>query len=201
MNKYGKRFVDICVSLVLLVLLAPLILVVAMLSLLFLGRPVYYTQARPGYQEKIFKLIKFRTMSNAVDHKGELLSDAQRLTPYGKFLRKYSLDELPTLLNVLKGEMSLVGPRPLLPEYLPFYTEFQKQRHTVKPGITGWAQINGRNSVDWPEKFALDVWYVHNQSLALDFKILIKTVTKVIKADGVSHDKHVTMPRFDKLKN
>lgn len=162
-----------------------------------LGSPVLFKQIRPGLHGKPFTMVKFRTMTDARDASGALLPDAQRLTPFGRFLRASSLDELPELWNVLRGEMSLVGPRPLLMEYLPLYSPEQARRHEVRPGITGWAQVNGRNAISWPEKFALDVWYVDNRSLWLDMRILLLTVRKVLVRDGISAAGEATMPRFE----
>jgi lipopolysaccharide/colanic/teichoic acid biosynthesis glycosyltransferase len=191
-----KRLIDIMVAIfVLLILLAPLILL-AFLVTCKIGRPIYFSQIRPGLQGKPFCMIKFRTMTNELDQDGHLLPDAQRLTSFGRFLRATSLDELPELWNVLKGDMSLVGPRPLLMEYLPLYTEEQARRHEVRPGITGWAQINGRNAISWEEKFKLDVWYVDHHSFFLDLKILALTFLKVIKRDGISAQGEVTMTKF-----
>ena len=167
-----------------------------MLNRAYLGKPVLFIQKRPGLDGKPFDLLKFRTMKNAVDSKGQLLPDAERMTGYGKLLRSTSLDELPGLWNVFKGEMSLVGPRPLLMEYLPLYTSEQARRHDVRPGITGWAQVNGRNTLSWEEKFEADLWYVDNQSLVLDLKILILTLLRVLKKDGVSADGEATMSKF-----
>ena len=171
-------------------------LAVAALTWVKLGRPILFKQERPGLREKPFHLLKFRTMSNLPGPDGKLLPDETRLTRFGKFLRRLSLDELPQLYNVLKGDLSLVGPRPLLTEYLPYYTPEQARRHQVKPGITGWAQINGRNAITWEEKFQLDVWYVNNRSLALDLKILFITMMKVLQGEGISSKGWVTMPRF-----
>ncbi len=162
-----------------------------------LGSPVLFTQVRPGLHGKPFRMVKFRTMTDARDATGALLTDAQRLTPFGRFLRASSLDELPELWNVLRGEMSLVGPRPLLMEYLPLYSPEQARRHKVRPGITGWAQVNGRNAISWADKFALDVWYVDNHSLWLDLRILWLTVRKVVVRDGISAEGEATMPRFE----
>jgi sugar transferase EpsL len=162
-----------------------------------MGRPVFFTQIRAGLHGKPFKMIKFRTMTNEKDENGNLLPNEERMTPYGFFLRSYSLDELPELFNVLKGDMSLVGPRPLLMDYLPYFSKEQQRRHEVKPGITGWSQINGRNAIDWEEKLALDVWYVKNQSFGLDIKILWLTLFKVLKKEGITYENHVAMPRFD----
>lgn len=191
-----KRAFDLVTALSALLILSPIMLLVAVLNRIYLGKPVLFMQQRPGLGGKPFNLLKFRTMKDAVDSKGQPLPDAERLTRYGKFLRSTSLDELPGLWNVIKGEMSLVGPRPLLMEYLPLYTEEQARRHDVRPGITGWAQVNGRNAISWDEKFAADIWYVDNQSLALDFRILAMTVGKVLKKDGVNAEGEATMPRF-----
>lgn len=191
-----KRLFDIVVALTALLLLSPLFLLLFVLVRLKLGAPVLFRQARPGLNGNIFNMIKFRTMTNAVDSQGVALSDAERLTPFGALLRSTSLDELPELWNVLKGDMSLVGPRPLLPEYLSLYTPEQAKRHLVRPGITGWAQINGRNAISWEQKFALDVWYVEHQSFWLDCKILLLTVLKVFKRDGISSEGVVTTEKF-----
>lgn len=191
-----KRLMDIVVSALALVLLSPVLLVVALAVAARLGRPVLFSQARPGRGGQPFTMYKFRTMLNAVGPDGQPLPDAARLTGLGRFLRAASLDELPELWNVLKGEMSLVGPRPLLIAYLPLYTPEQARRHDVRPGITGWAQVNGRNALTWEEKFRLDVWYVDHQSLALDMKILLMTVLKVFRREGISSDGHATMPPF-----
>jgi len=191
-----KRMFDLIVSLVLLLMLGPLMLLLALLIRRQLGNPVLFVQPRPGLDGKVFHLYKFRSMTSGVDDSGQLLPDEQRLPPFGQWLRSTSLDELPSLLNTLKGEMSFVGPRPLLVEYLPLYNSMQARRHDVKPGLTGWAQINGRNAQTWRQRFELDVWYVDNQSFLLDCRILMLTVTKVIKREGVSADGHVTMERF-----
>lgn len=191
-----KRLFDVTVAAVLLVVLAPLLLLLAVLVALLLGRPVFFVQQRPGRHGRPFKLIKFRTMVDARDASGNLLPDAQRLTRFGRWLRATSLDELPELWNVLKGDMSLVGPRPLLIEYLPLYSPVQARRHEVRPGITGWAQVNGRNDISWEEKFALDVWYVDNQSLLLDLKILLLTMLRVVQRKGISQRGHATAEKF-----
>ncbi len=191
-----KRVFDFCVSLLALVFLAPAILIVSFLIAVKLGRPVLFRQIRPGVNGDSFEMVKFRTMTDARNENGELLSDAERMTRFGAFLRNTSLDELPELWNVLKGDMSLVGPRPLLMEYLPLYSEEQYRRHEVRPGVTGWAQINGRNAISWEDKFKLDVWYVDNRSLWLDLKILFLTVKKVLVRDGISGANEVTMSRF-----
>ncbi len=191
-----KRLFDIVVSLLALALFAIPLLILAWLVRRKLGNPILFSQVRPGLSGRPFRMVKFRTMTDARDTKGQLLSDADRLTKFGRFLRSSSLDELPELWNVLKGEMSLVGPRPLLTEYLPFYSREQARRHEVRPGITGWAQINGRNALSWEEKFALDVWYVDNRTFRLDIKILWLTVRKVLVRDGISATGEATMSRF-----
>jgi sugar transferase EpsL len=191
-----KRLLDLISSILLLILLSPIILFTAMFVKVKLGSPVLFKQKRPGLYGKPFYLYKFRTMTDDRDRKGNLLSDKLRLIPAGQFLRKYSLDELPQLINVMKGELSLVGPRPLLMEYLPLYTKEQAKRHLVKPGITGLSQISGRNTLSWEEKFKLDVWYVQNQSFLLDLKILWRTVYKVIQTEGVTQPGNVTMEPF-----
>ena len=191
-----KRLFDIILSLTLLILLSPIILFTALIVRIKLGSPVLFKQDRPGLNEKIFIVKKFRTMNSAKDSDGKLFPDGERLTTFGKFLRKASLDELPQLWNVLVGEMSFVGPRPLLKEYLPLYNDFQKQRHNVKPGITGWAQVNGRNAISWDEKFALDIWYVEHQSFWLDIKILWMTFLRVVSRSGINSSEKVTMPFF-----
>lgn len=197
-----KRLLDIFGSLTGLLLLSPLILVVAVLVRTKLGSPIFYRQNRPGLKGEPFKLVKFRTMIDAVDEQGrkieEPMSDDDRIPPFGEWLRAKSLDELPTLWNVLKGDMSLVGPRPLRMMYLEHYTEEQMRRHDVRPGVTGWAQINGRNALTWNEKFKLDVWYVDNRSLWLDIRILFLTALKVIGGDGINAEGHETMPRFER---
>lgn len=191
-----KRAFDIVASLSGLLLLAPVILIVAWKISRKMGSPVLFRQVRPGLGGKPFEMVKFRTMKDAVDSSGNALPDSERLTPFGQFLRSSSLDELPELWNVLKGDMSLVGPRPLLMEYLPLYSPEQYRRHEVRPGVTGWAQINGRNTLSWDEKFKLDVWYVDNRSLWLDIKILFLTVKKVLVRDGINADGEATMSRF-----
>jgi len=191
-----KRLFDITISLAALVLLSPMLAALAVLVRIKLGSPVLFRQERPGLRGTPFTLVKFRTMTDARDERGEPLSDSVRLTRFGKFLRSTSLDELPELLNVLKGEMSLVGPRPLLMEYLDRYTPRQARRHDVRPGITGWAQINGRNAIGWEERFEFDVWYVDNATLWLDVKILARTFLSVFSRQGVSAEGHVTMPKF-----
>jgi lipopolysaccharide/colanic/teichoic acid biosynthesis glycosyltransferase len=195
-HNYLKRFLDLIISLVAFSLLLPLfIIVTVLLYIANQGKP-FFVQPRPGRNGRIFRLVKFKTMNDRKDAAGNLLSDAERLTAVGKFIRKTSLDEMPQLINVIKGEMSLIGPRPLLVEYLPLYNDTQKRRHEVRPGITGWAQVNGRNAIGWKEKFELDVWYVDNMSLLLDCKIIIFTMMKVVKSEGVSQQGHVTMTKF-----
>jgi len=191
-----KRVVDIVGASVGIILLAPVMLAVALLVLLTMGRPVLFRQQRPGLRGKPFTLYKFRTMRDARTASGELLPDDLRLTTFGKWLRSTSLDELPELFNVLKGEMSLVGPRPLLMEYLPRYSPEQARRHEVKPGITGWAQVNGRNALTWEEKFRMDVWYVDHWNLWLDMKIVLLTIWKVLKREGINAEGCATMPVF-----
>ena len=191
-----KRAIDFIGAFLGLIVLSPIIiLIVIILAIINNGSPFFY-QGRPGKESKVFKIIKFKTMTEAKDKEGCLLSDAERMTFVGRIVRKISLDELPQLINVLKGDMSLVGPRPLLTEYLPLYSSEQNRRHNVRPGITGWAQVNGRNAISWEEKFKLDVWYVDNKSFLLDLKILFLTVLKVIKKEGISSNGHVTMPFF-----
>ena len=196
-----KRIFDFLVALFALLTLLPVIIVVAVLIRFKLGSPILFTQDRPGLNGDIFKMMKFRSMLDAKDKQGNLLPDDERMTPFGAFLRSTSLDELPGLFNVLKGDMSLVGPRPLLVQYLPLYSSEQARRHNVRPGITGWAQVNGRNAISWEQKFKLDVWYVDNQSLLLDFKILLLTVKKVFIREGISADGHVTIEPFKGSKN
>lgn len=193
---YPKRLFDIVVAFTALVLLSPLMLLVALAIRVKLGSPVLFVQERPGLGGRIFRLVKFRTMLDSRDAEGRPLADAERLTPFGQMLRSTSLDELPELWNVLKGEMSLVGPRPLLVQYLPLYSPFQARRHEVRPGITGWAQVSGRNALTWPEKFALDVWYVDNLSFAVDMKILWRTVSSVLSRHGISAEGEATMTFF-----
>lgn len=192
-----KRLFDILVSLFVLILFSPLYLFLAYKVKKNLGSPVLFKQIRPGLHGKPFEMVKFRTMKDAVDEQGNPLPDAERLTAFGKMLRATSLDELPEFWNVLKGEMSLVGPRPLLMEYLPLYNERQAKRHEVKPGITGYAQVNGRNAISWEQKFELDTWYVENRSFWLDIKILFKTVWKVVAKDDINAVNDATMPKFE----
>ncbi len=191
-----KRLFDLVIASLALLLLFPVLLLVAWLVHRRLGSPVLFRQIRPGLHGKSFEMVKFRTMRDAVDTEGNALPDAERLTPFGRFLRSTSLDELPELWNVIKGDMSLVGPRPLLVEYLPLYSAEQARRHEVRPGVTGWAQVNGRNAVSWPEKFALDIWYVDNRSLLLDIWILLLTIKKVFVREGISAEGQVTASRF-----
>lgn len=194
--KYIKRMLDFVLSLCALIVLSPLLAVLAIVGAIAMKGNPFFTQERPGKNEKIFKLIKFRTMSNAKDNEGNLLSDDIRLNKYGRFLRSTSLDELPELLNILKGDMSIVGPRPLLVKYLPRYNELQHRRHEVNPGLTGYAQANGRNAVTWEEKFDMDVYYVDNISFVLDIKIIFKTVLAVLKSEGISSETSATMEEF-----
>ena len=196
MYKIIKNILDIIMSVFLICLSSPFLIILYLLVYVKVGSPVIFKQKRPGYNGKLFTFYKFRTMLNINNEKGEPLTDEERLIPFGKFLRKYSLDELPSFFNVLKFEMSIVGPRPLMIAYLKLYSTEQYRRHEVKPGITGWAQINGRNSIDWDEKLKLDVWYVDNKSILLDLKIILITFLKVIQADGISHAHHPTMPPF-----
>lgn len=196
MYKFFKRLIDNICSLIGLILFSPILLVVALLIRINLGSPVFFTQTRLGKDGKEFKMIKFRTMKDSLDKFGQLLPDEQRLTKFGKILRSTSLDELPELINVLKGDMTLVGPRPLLVEYKELYSERQFRRHEVSPGITGWAQINGRNAISWNERFELDVWYVDNISFLLDMKILVMTILKVIKRDGINEQGQASMSKF-----
>lgn len=195
-RRYGKRCLDLVVALTGLLILAPLMGAIGVAVRMRLGRPVVFSQQRPGLYGVPFAICKFRTMYDSRDGDGNLLPDDERLTILGRFLRNSSLDELPELWNVLRGEMSLVGPRPLLMEYLPLYTPAQMRRHEVRPGITGWAQVNGRNALTWERKFALDVWYVDHCSLWLDLRILWMTFVKVLRREGISAEGHVTMPKF-----
>ncbi|EJI1277552.1 TPA: sugar transferase [Vibrio vulnificus] len=192
----AKRLFDLILSLTVLFFALPMIVILALLILKKLGSPILFTQDRPGLKGKVFKMMKFRTMLDSKDKEGNLLPDEQRMTNFGAFLRSTSLDELPGLFNVIRGDMSLVGPRPLLVQYLPLYNQEQARRHEVRPGVTGWAQINGRNAISWEEKFKLDVWYVDNRSFWLDFKILLLTVKKVFVKEGISADGHVTIAPF-----
>jgi lipopolysaccharide/colanic/teichoic acid biosynthesis glycosyltransferase len=192
----AKRVFDIVVALAGLIVAAPLLLILAVLVRIYLGSPVLFRQVRPGLSAQPFQILKFRTMTDSKGPEGELLPDKDRLTRFGRFLRASSLDELPELWNVLTGKMSLVGPRPLLMEYVPLYNEQQMRRHNVRPGITGWSQVNGRNAIGWDEKFALDIWYVDNQSMLLDIKILFMTVGSILRRDGINASENVPMPKF-----
>jgi lipopolysaccharide/colanic/teichoic acid biosynthesis glycosyltransferase len=191
-----KPFFDKLVALIVLVMAIPVLIPVMILLAFANEGKVWFRQPRPGYKEKIFRVLKFKTMNDKKDAQGNLLPDKDRLTAVGKFIRKTSLDELPQLVNVLKGDMSIVGPRPLLVEYLSLYDSIQKRRHDVKPGITGWAQVNGRNAISWEKKFELDVWYVNNISLIIDLKILILTVVKIFKAEGINSEGSATIEKF-----
>ena len=195
-RKYGKRILDLCLTVPACIVLSPVMAVTALLVAVKLGRPVLFTQNRPGFQGRIFRMYKFRSMTDARDKQGKLLPDEDRLTPFGEKLRSTSLDELPELLNILKGDMSLVGPRPLLVQYLPLYNKRQSRRHEVKPGITGLAQINGRNSISWEEKFEYDVQYVETLSFAEDVRILFETVAKVLRREGINSENSATMEDF-----
>ncbi|MGV0947246.1 sugar transferase [Empedobacter falsenii] len=194
---FFKRVFDFFIALIGLIVLSPIFIGVT-IGLYFAnqGKPFFF-QSRPGLNEKIFKIIKFKTMNDKKDTNGNLLSDAERLTPIGAFVRKTSLDEIPQLINVLKGDMAIIGPRPLLPQYLPLYNETQKRRHNVRPGITGWAQVNGRNTISWTRKFELDVWYVDHLSFILDIKIFFLTIKKVVVREGISQEGQVTMEGFN----
>lgn len=191
-----KRFIDLFLSLTGLLLLSPIMFTIAVLVRINLGKPIIFSQTRPGYLGKPFDIYKFRTMSNALSDNGELLPDQFRLTRFGRFLRSTSLDELPNLWTIIKGDMSIVGPRPLLMEYLPLYNSEQAKRHLVKPGLTGWAQINGRNAISWKEKLALDTWYVENFNIYLDMKIILMTIKKTIMREGISAEGEATMAKF-----
>lgn len=196
-QRYIKRMMDLILGFLLLILISPiLVLVTLLLAIANNGQP-FFVQPRPGKNEKLFKIVKFKTMNDRKDANGKLLPDADRLTPIGKWVRKTSLDEIPQLINVLKGDMSLVGPRPLLPEYLPLYNDRQRRRHEVRPGITGWAQVNGRNAISWTRKFELDIYYVDHISFALDIKILWLTVMKVVRREGVNQSGQIPMEPFD----
>jgi undecaprenyl phosphate N,N'-diacetylbacillosamine 1-phosphate transferase len=194
--KYIKRIIDLLVAGFVFLLLSPLLLVVIVLQFLFNNNQVFFVQVRPGKDEKLFNLLKFKTMNDKRDLQGNLLMDNERMTRLGHFIRKTSIDEIPQLINVLRGEMSLIGPRPLLVEYLSLYNDEQRKRHQVRPGITGWAQVNGRNTISWNEKFKLDIWYVENVSFLIDCKILFRTIIKVFNSSGISSDTSVTMEKF-----
>jgi lipopolysaccharide/colanic/teichoic acid biosynthesis glycosyltransferase len=196
-SSFFKRFFDFILSLIGFIILSPLFIFIFLFLLIANNGKPFFFQQRPGKNAKIFKVIKFKTMNDKKDIHGNLLPDSERLTPIGNFIRKTSLDEIPQLINVIKGDMSLVGPRPLLIEYLPLYNTEQKRRHEVCPGITGWAQVNGRNAISWPEKFQLDVWYVDHISFGLDVKILYVTVLKVFKSEGITSQNSVSMERFE----
>lgn len=194
--KVIKRILDSIISLCAIIILSPILVILTVIGIIMMKGNPFFTQDRPGYHERIFKLIKFRSMTNEKDKEGKLLPDADRLISYGKFLRASSLDELPELFNILKGDMSFVGPRPLLPQYLPRYSQEQRRRHEAMPGLTGYAQVCGRNAISWEDKFKLDVWYVEHQSFVLDLKILIKTIAIVFGHKGISSDSSVTMEEF-----
>lgn len=195
---FFKRLFDFVIALIGFIIISPLFLLLWIwLSIANKGAGAFFLQERPGKDEKIFKVIKFKTMNDRRDENGNLLPDSERLTKIGRFVRSLSLDELPQLINVLKGDMALVGPRPLLVQYLPLYNEKQRRRHEVRPGMTGWAQVNGRNAISWQEKFEYDVWYVDHLSLSLDIKILLKTIKKVFKREGINSKTHVTMEPFN----
>lgn len=195
-RRWGKRLFDLAIAVPALVVLSPVLGVLALLVRWQLGAPVLFRQQRPGLHGRPFTLYKFRTMTEARDAEGRLLPDAERLTPFGRFLRSTSLDELPELFNVVRGDMSLVGPRPLLMQYLERYTPTQRRRHEVRPGITGWAQVNGRNALDWPQRLALDVWYVDHLSFALDLRIIFITMVKILRREGISEPGQATMREF-----
>ncbi len=185
-KKFVKRIIDIIMSLIAIIILLPIYIIIAILVLIFMGWPILFKQPRPGKDEKIFNMYKFRTMTNKKDKYGNLLPDDQRLSKFGKFLRSTSLDELPEFFLILTGKMSIVGPRPLVPQYLPYYTDTERKRHSVRPGLTGWAQVNGRNNLNWDDRFKLDVEYVDNISLLMDIKIIIKTIGKVLKSSDIN---------------
>ena len=194
--KVGKRIFDIFLALFLFIFMSPIFVIVGFLIFIFMGRPIIFKQERPGLNNKLFTIFKFRTMNNSSDENGVLAQDSERITYLGKIFRSWSIDELPELWNILTGKMSFVGPRPLLIEYLDIYSAQQSRRHEVKPGLTGWAQVNGRNDISWEDKFNLDIWYVDNVSFTLDLKILLKTITYTIKKEGVTSKNHVTSPKF-----
>ncbi len=195
-QKYLKQVLDWIFAVIFFIILSPFFIVCVLLLALSNHGKIFFLQQRPGKDEKIFTVIKFKTMNDKKDSQGNLLPDEKRLTPVGKFIRKTSLDEIPQLLNVIKGDMSLVGPRPLLIQYLPLYNSFEKRRHKVKPGITGWAQVNGRNAISWRQKFEYDVWYVDHLSFGLDIKILWRTFAKVLKSEGITDSESATMKKF-----
>ena len=200
MYRYIKRFFDIVSSFLALVILLPLMLILTIVGAFVMKGNPFFTQQRPGKDEKIFRLVKFRTMTNAKDKDGNLLPDADRLTKYGEFLRNSSLDELPELFNIIKGDMSVIGPRPLLVQYLPYYTDREKHRHDVRPGLTGWAQVNGRNTVNWDQRFEYDVEYVESMNLIFDLKILLKTIQKVLVKSDVVVDSYEVEPNLDEVR-
>ena len=194
---FFKPILDILTAIILICLFSPVIILIAILLVFNNSGSIFFFQTRPGKNERIFKVIKFKTMTDNKDKNGQLLPDAQRLTKLGVFVRKTSLDEIPQLINVLKGDMSLIGPRPLLPEYLPLYNETQKKRHNIKPGITGWAQVNGRNAISWHKKFEYDVWYVENLSFILDVRIIFKTIIKVVRSENITTENQATTTKFE----
>ena len=194
--KLFKPLIDLVLSLIAFIILSPVFLIVIIMLIIANNGRAFFLQARPGKNGTIFKVVKFKTMNDKKDENGKLLPDEKRLTPIGSFIRKTSLDEIPQLLNVIKGDMSLIGPRPLLVEYLPLYNDIQKKRHDVRPGITGWAQVNGRNAISWNQKFEYDIWYVNNLNALLDLKIIFMTIAKVFKSEGISQEGNVTMERF-----
>jgi lipopolysaccharide/colanic/teichoic acid biosynthesis glycosyltransferase len=195
-RKFFKRFFDIIFSIIILIVASPVLIIVSIMLFIANRGNIFFIQARPGLNEKIFHIVKFRTMNERRNKNGELLPDNDRITCVGKFIRKSSLDELPQLINVLKGDLSIIGPRPLLVDYLPLYNDVQRRRHEVRPGITGWAQVNGRNSISWKQKFEYDVWYVDNISIILDIKIVKMTLIKVLKSEGVNTSGTITMESF-----
>ena len=194
--KAGKRIFDIFLALFLFIFMSPIFVIVGFLIFIFMGRPIIFKQERPGLNGQLFTIFKFRTMDNSSDENGLLVQDSERLNYFGNFLRSWSIDELPEIWNILNGRMSFVGPRPLLVEYLALYSSQQSRRHEVIPGLTGWAQVNGRNNISWEEKFKLDIWYVDNVSFTLDLKILLKTITYTFKKEGITSKDHVTSPKF-----
>ncbi len=195
-RKFIKRFIDFTTALIVFLLVSPIFVLITIILMISNNGKPFFFQLRPGKNEQIFKIVKFKSMNDKRDHNGALLPDIERMTMVGNFIRKTSLDELPQLLNVIKGDMSIVGPRPLLVSYLPLYNDFQKQRHRVRPGITGWAQVNGRNAISWEDKFTYDVWYVNNISFLTDVKIIIKTIKKVFNSEGVMVNDKITMEKF-----
>ena len=199
-KKFFKRFFDIILSLLAIIILSPVYIIISILVLIFMGWPILFKQPRPGKNEKIFNMYKFRTMTNKKDEKGNLLPDDQRLPKFGKFLRKTSLDELPEFFCILFGKMSFIGPRPLLVKYLPYYTEEEHHRHDVRPGLTGWAQCNGRNAVNWDDRFKLDLEYVNNLSFKMDMKVIFKTIKVVLKSEGITDGKTETMTFLDEVR-